>query len=148
MVKYCLIFLSLLFVSGCSASDNISDNPLCNSKGITVSIKDKVLLVDVVCSKSDQEKGLMNREVIPDNYGMLFVFKKEDFLSFWMKNTVVPLSIAYIDQDLKIVDVIDMMPLDLTPVRSTKKVLYAIEVNHGWFKNNNITVGDQISFYK
>ena len=86
----------------------------------------------------------MERKVIPDGTGMLFVFEKDQILSFWMKNTPHPLSIAYIDSKGKIRDIYDMTPFSLSSIISTVSVRYALEVPQGWYKNNGITVGDNV----
>ena len=90
----------------------------------------------------------MNRKNIPDGTGMLFIFEKEQILSFWMKNTPHPLSIAYIDSRGKIRNIYDMTPFSLTPIKSTSSVRYALEVPQGWYKENNINVGDIVSWKK
>jgi uncharacterized membrane protein (UPF0127 family) len=76
---------------------------------------------------------------------MIFIFEQDQILSFWMKNTPHPLSIAYIDSKGKIRNIFDMTPYSLSSVVSTVSVRYALEVPQGWFKNNNIQVGDTIS---
>ena len=86
----------------------------------------------------------MYRKKIPEGTGMLFVFEQDQILSFWMKNTPTPLSIAYIDSQGKIRDIFDMKPYSLAPIQSTSSVRYALEVPQGWFKKNAITVGDSI----
>ena len=87
----------------------------------------------------------MNRKKIPDGTGMIFIFEQDQILSFWMKNTPHPLSIAYIDSKGRIRNIFDMTPYSLSSVVSTVSVRYALEVPQGWFKNNNIQVGDTIS---
>jgi uncharacterized protein len=86
--------------------------------------------------------GLMNRKSLAKNSGMLFVFNTEKYLSFWMKNTYIPLSIAYIDKKGVIRDIQHMKPLDTSVTYPSKyPVKYALEVNRGWFKKNNIKPG-------
>lgn len=105
------------------------------------------LEVEIADTPRSRQTGLMFRERLPENEGMLFVFERVDYLSFWMKNTLIPLSIAFIDADGKIVQIEDMEPLDeQTHHRSVKPVLYALEVNQGWFKRHGVNVGDQVEF--
>lgn len=86
--------------------------------------------------------GLMHRSALGANEGMLFVFEKEQMLHFWMKNTSIPLSIAYIDKNGRIIDILDMKPFDISiTYPSSRKALYALEMNRGWFGNNNIMTG-------
>lgn len=90
----------------------------------------------------ERNRGFMERKNIPDGTGMLFVFEKDQFLDFWMKDTPHPLSIAYIDSSGKIRDIFDMTPFSLASVSSTTSVRYALEVPQGWFEKNNIRKGD------
>ena len=92
----------------------------------------------------DRNHGFMERKTIPDGTGMLFVFEKDQILSFWMKNTPHPLSIAYIDSKGKIRDIFDMTPYSTASVISTVSVRYALEVPQGWYKKNGITKGDTV----
>ena len=92
----------------------------------------------------DRNHGFMERKTIPDGTGMLFIFEKDQILSFWMKNTPHPLSIAYIDSKGKIRDIYDMTPYSLSSIISTVSVRYALEVPQGWYKKNGITVGDTV----
>ena len=88
--------------------------------------------------------GLMFRESLDKNSGMLFVFKEAGEKSFHMTNTTIPLDIAFINEDGIIESIKELKPLDETHVFSDAKVLYAIEVNRGWFTENNIQVGDSV----
>ena len=92
----------------------------------------------------DRNHGFMERKTIPDGTGMLFIFERDKILSFWMKNTPHPLSIAYIDSKGKIRDIYDMTPYSLSSIISTVSVRYALEVPQGWYKKNGITVGDTV----
>jgi len=76
----------------------------------------------------------------------LFVFEAAAVQSFWMRNTYIPLSIAYIDENGIIVRIKDMEPLDLTSVTSDYPAQYALEVNKGWFKKRGIKEGDSVDF--
>ncbi len=106
-----------------------------NSLGVKAEIAD---------TYQTRQHGFMERENIPEGTGMLFVFEKDQVLSFWMKNTPTPLSIAYIDQSGKIRDIFDMTPFSLANVTSTVSVRYALEVPQGWFDRNGIKTGDYI----
>lgn len=100
------------------------------------------VLVEIADTPESRQKGYMGREVIPDGTGMLFVFEKSQMLSFWMKNTPHPLSIAFIDSKGKIKNIYDMTPFSEANWSSTDFVQYALEVPQGWFKKVGITVGD------
>lgn len=117
-----------------------------------VEIRKKVLSVEVADHPAAHERGLMFRKKLEVNSGMLFVFEEERTLSFWMKNTFIPLSIAYIDSKKIIVDIQDMMPVPLGSTLeprsypSKKPARYALEVNQGWFSKNKVQVGDRVKF--
>lgn len=116
-------------------------------KTVTI-VKNDNKTVDVTAEIADtletRNYGFMNRKNIPDGTGMIFVFEQDQILSFWMKDTPHPLSIAYIDSMGTIRDIFDMTPFSLDPIISTVSVRYALEVPQGWFKNNNINVGDKL----
>jgi uncharacterized protein len=87
---------------------------------------------------------MFRRSMAPDS-GMLFMFDSDDFQRFWMKNTLIPLSIAFITRDSLISDILEMAPLDTTtPYRSSRAVLYALEMNAGWFASRNVRPGDTV----
>lgn len=114
-----------------------------NSKG-----EDVVLDCEVARTEKDKERGLMFRKTLAKNRGMIFVYNKPEEMNFWMRNTVLPLSIAYVHEKLFIASIHDMKPLDLDVVSSDIAVLYAIEVNQGWFRSNSIHSGNRITIYK
>ena len=99
---------------------------------------------EIAAKQEERNYGFMNRKHIPAGTGMLFVFEEEQQLSFWMKNTPHPLSIAYIDKNGKIRDIFDMEPYSLSPILSTRSVMYALEVPKGWYDANGIKVGDHV----
>ena len=105
-----------------------------------------IVKAEMATKPAERNRGFMERKKIPDGTGMLFIFEKEQILSFWMKNTPHPLSIAYIDSRGKIRNIYDMTPFSLTPIKSTSSVRYALEVPQGWYKENNINVGDIVTW--
>ncbi len=111
-----------------------------------IEINNKILYVEVAADDEKRSKGLMFRKYLPDSLGMLFVFDSLGIYPFWMKNTYLPLSIAFIDDSLKIIEILDMEPLDEHPIFPIKKFKYALEVNRNWFKKNGIKIGDKIKF--
>ena len=89
--------------------------------------------------------GLMFRDRLASNAGMLFVMPKPERASFWMKNTTLPLSIAYINPAGVILEIHDLQPLDERPVPSAfPNIGYALEMEQGWFSENGILAGDRI----
>ena len=107
-------------------------------------IGDVTAEVELAFGQEEQSQGLMFRKTMPENHGMLFVYAKSQFLSFWMKNTLLPLSIAFIREDGTIDVIRDMKPLDTNPRYNSKhKCAFALEMNQGWFERNKIKPGDK-----
>jgi len=104
------------------------------------------LVAELAVSDAQRARGLMHRASLPDGEGMLFVFDRDQRLSFWMKNTVIPLSIAFIASDGRITEIRDLRPLDLNPVVSSRSVRYALEVPQGWFARAGVAPGDVVSW--
>ncbi|TVR59234.1 MAG: DUF192 domain-containing protein [Spirochaetaceae bacterium] len=92
----------------------------------------------------ERARGLMHRDSIPETGGMLFVFESERRLSFWMKDTRIPLSIAFIRDDGLIMEMYDMEPFSLETIESRFPARYALEVNKGTFGNLGIRPGDRV----
>lgn len=111
---------------------------------ITLSINGRPLYVEVARTEAQRRKGLMNRDNLVWNEGMLFVFEEERLLSFWMKNTKIPLAIAFIDKDGKVTDIFDMEPYSLESITSTGMCRFALEVNRGFFNESGLSAGDII----
>lgn len=102
------------------------------------------LYIEIADTPIKREYGLMDRKALASNRGMLFKFPQPNRLSFWMRNTYVPLDIAFINEEGRITQIEKMFPLSTRSVRSNSDCKYALEVNSDWFKNNNISVGDRI----
>ena len=100
--------------------------------------------MEVADEPTERQQGLMYRTELAADAGMLFVYSGEAQRSFWMENTRIPLSIAYIDQAGRIVHLADMTPFDRTAVPSKYPAMYAIEVNRGHFTALGVSVGDQV----
>ena len=99
------------------------------------------LQTEVANTDHSRREGLMYRRRLGDNSGMLFCFNKDDYHSFWMHNTYIPLDIAFIDRYGKVVDIQSLIPLSQRGVRPKERCRYALEVNRGWFKKHDICVG-------
>ncbi|MCS6985699.1 MAG: DUF192 domain-containing protein [Leptospiraceae bacterium] len=93
-------------------------------------------------------RGLMFRKTLEPDGCMLFVFPSEEILYFWMKNTYIPLSIAFANKEGVITTIKDMKPLEETPVSSEKPAKYALEMNYNWFFKHRIKTGDYLIFLK
>jgi len=113
---------------------------------IWISVGGVPLQVEVASTPESRNRGLMLREELTQDEGMLFVFEREGIYGFWMKDTFVPLSIAFVDSRKVIVAVEDMAPLDESVHLPPRPILYALEVPQGWFRRHGIGVGDRLEF--
>jgi uncharacterized membrane protein (UPF0127 family) len=86
----------------------------------------------------------MYRKSLDDGRAMLFIFDRDERLSFWMKNTTIPLSIAFLSRDGRILEIRDLQPLDERSVRSSRSARYALEAPQGWFGRAGVAVGDTL----
>lgn len=111
---------------------------------IVLQIGERKLHLEYADSLEERALGLMYRRSLCEDCGMLFKFDSSRIGSIWMKNTFIPLDLAYISAEGKIVDIVQLQPHDLTPVRSSMLVLYALEMNKGWFAQQDIRVGDTV----
>ena len=155
-----------LFLTGCNAAGRVAEDAkgtLCDpadplpspspsfpaARGLIDTGEDSVL-VDLIVAEDEesQQFGLMHRESFPENCGMAFLFFEEKSGGFWMKNTLIPLSIAFFDTDGKILAILDMEPCEADPCDIYDPgVSYsgALEVNQGQFEEWGVEVGDEIN---
>ena len=148
-----LVLLSLLLVGCASGSSDTgggsTGTTTTTSELRTVTIdasggREVEVRLEVADTEPERQLGLMGRTALPEDRGMLFVFDEEQELSFWMKDTLIPLSVAFMDSEGRIVDIQDMKPLDDDPPHyvSAEPAQYALEVNQGFFEERGIKVGD------
>jgi hypothetical protein len=102
------------------------------------------LTVELARTAGERSRGLMFREELAEDGGMLFVFPEDTEAGFWMRDTLIPLSIAFIAADGTIVDIQDMEPLSEDTHRPPEAYLYALEVNQGWFGHHGFGPGDRV----
>jgi uncharacterized membrane protein (UPF0127 family) len=114
----------------------------------TISIAGHELSVEVAANGGDRARGLMHRDRLKPDAGMVFVYPDAAPRSFWMKDTRIPLSIAYVNADGVIVRIADMRPLDTSTTSSLYPAQWAIEVNQGWFARNGIEAGAKVDGLK
>jgi uncharacterized membrane protein (UPF0127 family) len=103
-----------------------------------------VIQAEVASTTAARSQGLMRRKSMAQGAGMLFLFDESAGHCMWMKNTLVPLSVAFIDERGEIVNIADMQPLDETTHCALRPVRYALEMNQGWFKKRGISPGTLI----
>ena len=109
-----------------------------------LTIGSHALTAEVAATDRTRQVGLMHRFSLPPDHGMLFVHDAPRMLSFWMRNTYVPLSIAFIDAKGRIINIEDMAPHDERTTWSTAPALYALEMKKGWFAQNGIGPGMEV----
>jgi uncharacterized membrane protein (UPF0127 family) len=111
---------------------------------VTIKLGGVEFRVELARTSEQRSKGLMGRKHLGAQEGMLFVYNEDQRLSFWMKNTSIPLSIAFLDRHGRIMQIEEMHPFDPTPVRSKISVRYALEVRQGTFASLGARVGDSV----
>lgn len=112
---------------------------------IDLAIKGHRLVAEIAATETTRETGLMHRFSLQRDHGMLFVFKDAQPQAFWMKNTYVPLSIAFVGSDGRILNIDDMAPLTESTHLSRGAALYALEMKKGWFAERGIATGDPVT---
>ena len=114
---------------------------------LEMSFEGKNAKLNLIISNTDatRRKGLMNQAYLEKNTGMLFIWPSSKKQCMWMKNTSLPLSVAYLSSDGRILEIYDMVPFSEDSICSVQNVRMAVEVNQGWFAANKISVGDKIN---
>ena len=116
----------------------------CSPKTSPLTIQGHKIQAEVVATTVDRNKGLMYRESMPTDHGMLFVYPDSKIRRFWMKNTPLPLSIAFLNDKGVIVKIADLQPHNTESVSSIYPAQYALEMNQGWFETNQISAGAKV----
>ncbi|HSW04528.1 DUF192 domain-containing protein [Aquabacterium sp.] len=131
--------LTLAFI-GTAALGQAAGQPQ-QLQAITLSAGMHNIRAQVALTPEQRQIGLMHRREMPTNEGMLFVFEEPQPQCFWMRNTLLPLSIAFVADDGSIVNLADMQPMNEASHCSAKPVRYALEMNQGWFAKRGIKAG-------
>jgi uncharacterized membrane protein (UPF0127 family) len=131
---------ALLLVSGITAAQDAPQQ----LRSIPLTAGMHVIQAEVAASPQERAIGLMHRKSMPANNGMLFVFEEAQPQCFWMKNTLLPLSIAFLDDAGQVVNVADMKPQSDDSHCSAKPVRFALEMNQGWFAKRGIKAGSKL----
>ena len=137
--KFLVIFL-VIFLASCA---QISDQALINNGK-----EDIIINVQIADDNEERMKGLMFIEKLDENGGMLFIFEKEDYQAFWMKNTLIPLDMIFINDELQIVDIKNASPCkqdSCSIYTSNQPARYVLEINGGFAMKNSINEGDKIT---
>ena len=140
MKKSLYIILIFVVAAGCFLLISMGGKEKFDKRILTVNGIE--IEAEIADDSESRRTGLMYRKSMPENSGMLFIFENDQKMSFWMKNTLIPLSIAYISSGGEIMEIYDMKPESLRPVDSINSVRYALEMNQGWFERNDVNPGD------
>jgi hypothetical protein len=127
--------------AGCSARP---PGPQSGLPVVAVQVGQKTYQCEVATDDASRRQGLMHRQSMPEDHGMLFAFPYEQVLYFWMKNTLIPLDIVYLNRDGKVVAIRQMRPLNESSVGSKEPAQYAIELNAGQAEKAGVKEGDII----
>jgi hypothetical protein len=127
---------------GAAGCDRGEFRPLAGpNRTLTLAIQGKTLEVELALDDPSRMTGLMFRDSLEEHRGMLFVYRAPEKLRFHMKNTRIPLSIAFLNDDGEILQIEDMAPHDEGNTEARTQCRFALEVNKGWFQKNGIAVG-------
>ena len=134
----------MLVVTACSKPESQSATQP-RLKTTVLQVESARLDTEIADTPESMERGLMFRDSMGEDQGMLFIFPEVRQAAFWMRNTKIPLSVAYLDATGRILEIHDMFPYDETPVESRSPIVaYALEVNQGWFGRKQVQVGKTI----
>ena len=134
MMKW-FIFFSLFLLVGCTVT------------GPTAVINENVIALELADTPEERANGLMHRKFLDEDAGMLFVFENVGKVSFWMKDTLIPLDMLFISEDLAVVGIVQAEPCVEDPCQSysvMEEVKYVLEVNKGYSERHDIQVGDKV----
>jgi len=140
-----ILMAAVLLAASCSAKTDAADLNKPNPRLPTVTLRsgDIRVIAEVADIEIERNRGLMFRKSLDEGKGMLFVFEQDQRVSFWMRNTSIPLSLAYITADGTIVQILDLKPYSEQPRPSERSVRYALEVPQGWYGKVGLGVGDK-----
>ena len=149
------------FFAACFVVLGLSSAGVCSDKPSNPTFAKRIMIlggenltVEMAITPEQLEHGLMFRQKLADNEGMLFIFSHEQVLSFWMKNTFIPLAIGFFDKNKKLIDIQEMAAvkseIEMHPpiYQSRKPAMYALEVNKGWFARHHVKLGQAFSLKK
>ncbi len=137
-------FCAALLAGGMQASS-------CNAQAVQILPTTEIAIgaqteqAEIAATEASREQGLMYRQSLPPDHGMLFVFDSADVQCFWMKNTLLPLSIAFIASDGKILNIADMQPQTEDAHCPAGPIVYALEMQQGWFASHRVRAGQTVT---
>ena len=142
LIKFGFAFM---LAATCSFSANAQGTPQANLPRATLNAGMHLLQVQLAQDFAQRQIGLMWRKEMPQNEGMLFIFEQPGVQCFWMRNTLLPLTAAFVMDDGTIVNLADMKPMNDDSHCSKKPVRFVLEMNQGWFAKRNIQAGFKLT---
>jgi uncharacterized protein len=141
--------LLLVLMAGCERGDTgpeiKADQPDPLATPQTLRLGEVTLTAELAIHRSEQATGLMHRESLPPDHGMLFLYESPQRVSFWMKDTLLPLDIGFFASDGELLEIKRMYPRDRTSVPSTSdRVQFALEMEQGWFRGKSLVPGARL----
>ena len=147
LINCFLIAAVMIFFVNCK-KESVSQN-FSFEQYFTLSIEQNDFFAQIAISQQEQSQGLMFRNYLDKNHGMLFAFKNPKKMSFWMKNVSIPLDIGYFDSNGRLIEIHSLYPYDEKPVFSRSHTIqYALEMNQGWYNRNKIKTGSYLNLKK
>jgi len=137
-----LLLLSIAFGWILTLGVTGAEAPKPASEYFAIAVGERTLRLQIAVSPNEMMRGLMERKSLKSDEGMIFVYPKPQVMSFWMRNTPLPLDIGFFDASGQLREHYPLHPFDETPVRSRSENLqFALEVNQGWFRENRVARG-------
>ena len=147
LIHFILITAVVLFLANCKKEPTIQNYGF--GKYFSLSIEDNDFFVQIAVTPEEHSQGLMFRNSLDRDHGMLFAFNYPKRMSFWMKNVPIPLDIGYFDSNGRLIEIHSLYPYDEKPVFSKSQTIqYALEMNEGWYHRNEIKTGSYINLEK
>lgn len=140
-IRCLLLTVALMAASPTFAQREPAGLPQLNLPRTSITVGMLRIDAQVASMPQQREIGLMYRKEMPQHEGMLFIFDQPATQCFWMRNTLLPLTAAFVEDDGTIANLVDMKPLDETSHCSVKPVRYVLEMNQGWFEKRNLRAG-------
>lgn len=137
LTNLALVAVIVSLVAHPAAADPLLTYPL--------KIKGHTVRAEVANTTDSRRLGLMFRDQLPENNGMVFVYEAEGLHAMWMKNTLIPLSVAFIDKRGRIINIEQMAPQTEDTHAAKAQAAYSLEMNQGWFKKRGIKPGDHVT---
>ena len=146
-LSWCAAIVAAVVLAGACGEDDASPTPAANTRAVSVQdgAHSAKLTIELAFTETQREHGLMARQSLADDAGMLFIFPAETMGGFWMKNTVIALDIAYLDGSGRVLEIKHGKPLDETVLSPKKPYRYTLEVAGGWFERHQMGPGAMLS---